>query len=239
MTSHKEVSEWYNEKYAVTGDSTRRSIQAFYQIEDLIQHNVKSILDVGCGRGEFLEYLANKGFKNLAGVDLSETAIAHLNEILPECEAKIGAGEKLPFDDNQFDLITCLGVLEHFLDIPGGLNEMNRVCSANGQVIIMVPNKNFIGWFFKSSEEKGTQQKEISETLHSVSEWKTLIEQSGIEIKSITTDKGFIYNNADVNSKSIKFYLKRLLFLLMPLIPTKLSYQVIFHGVKKSNLHHE
>jgi len=234
MSTYKNVSEWYDEKYRETGDETRRSIEAFYQIESLIPKGTSSILDVGCGRGEFLEYLSHKNFKNLAAVDISEEAINKVKELLPSCDARISTGEKMPFPDGQFELLTCLGVLEHFLDIEGGLTEMNRVLQDNGKALIMVPNKDFIGWLFTKNEEKGTQQKEISETLYSVANWRELIENSGFKVKSISVDKGFIYNNRDIKSKNIKYYLKRLLFLLMPLIPTSFAYQVIFLAEKKS-----
>ncbi|HAW52304.1 MAG TPA: hypothetical protein DCX54_08265 [Flavobacteriales bacterium] len=232
MTTHKNVSDWYDRKYRETGDQTRRSVKAFYQIMKLIPASADSILDVGCGRGEFLEYLNNKGFKNLAAVDISEEAIKGVKQLLPDCDARVSTGEKMPFADNQFSLITCLGVLEHFLDIDGGLNEMNRILKEGGKAIIMVPNKNFIGWIFTKKDHKGTQQKEISETLYSVSTWKHKIETSGFTVKNIKADNGFIYNNRDLKTKNLKYFIKRILFILLPLIPNELVYQVIFESVK-------
>lgn len=232
MKNHTDVSNWYNEKYEKSGDATRRSVKAFYQIMDYLSVN-SNLLDIGCGRGEFLEFLVQKGFQNLSGVDISNAAIHHVKNKIPQCDLRIAAGENLPFADESFQQITCLGVLEHFLDIPKGLSELNRVCKTNGTVIIMVPNKNFIGWLLKKSENKGTQQIEISETLYSLPGWKNLIETAGFEIEDISADRGFIYNNADNNSRGIKYYLKRLLNILLPLIPINLTYQFIFKTTKK------
>ena len=232
MSTYKGVSDWYDKKYRESGDDTRRSVKAFFQIEKMIPEGSNGILDVGCGRGEFLEYLSKKGFRNLAAIDISEEAIAFVKKILPDCDARVSIGEKMPFDNDSFELILCLGVLEHFLDIEGGIKEMQRVLKPGGKALIMVPNKDFIGWIFTGSEDAGTQQKEISETLYPVRKWQSLLEKNGLKVRSISVDKGFIYNNYDLKTKNVKYFLKRLLFLTMPLIPKSLSYQVIFEAEK-------
>lgn len=93
------------------------------------------ILDVGCGTGANLEMLAN--FGDAEGVDVSDDALEF-------CRAKglkthKGLAEKLPFEDESFDLVTALDVVEHLDDDVSGLKEMNRVLKKGGRTLIFVP----------------------------------------------------------------------------------------------------
>jgi SAM-dependent methyltransferase len=94
------------------------------------------ILDVGCGTGANLEMLA--AFGAAEGVDVSEDALAF-------CRARgltnvrLGAGERLPYEDNSFDLVTALDVVEHLDDDAAGLQEMRRVLRPDGRALLFVP----------------------------------------------------------------------------------------------------
>jgi len=93
------------------------------------------ILDVGCGTGANLEMLAQ--FGEAEGVDVSDDALEF-------CRAKglkthKGLAEKLPFEDESFNLVTALDVVEHLDDDVAGLKEMNRVLKKGGRTLIFVP----------------------------------------------------------------------------------------------------
>jgi SAM-dependent methyltransferase len=93
------------------------------------------ILDVGCGTGANLEMLAQ--FGEAEGVDVSDDALEF-------CRAKglkthKGLAEKLPFENESFDLVTALDVVEHLDDDVAGLKEMNRVLKKGGRTLIFVP----------------------------------------------------------------------------------------------------
>ena len=93
------------------------------------------ILDVGCGTGANLEMLAN--FGESEGVDVSDDAL----EFCKTKGLKVhkGLAEELPFEDESFDLVTALDVVEHLDDDIGGLKEMNRVMKKSGRALIFVP----------------------------------------------------------------------------------------------------
>lgn len=122
----------------------RRIIRSF--IERLFPAKAKSekqvhILDVGCGTGANLEMLSEFGAAE--GVDVSPEALSF-------CEArglksvKLGAAEALPYDDNSFDLVTGLDVVEHLDDDLAGLKEMRRVLRRDGRSVLFVPAFMFL-----------------------------------------------------------------------------------------------
>lgn len=50
-----------------------------------------------------------------------------------------GSLTKLPFDDNEFDVVVCTHALEHIKDIAKALSELRRVCRK--KLIIVVPRQ--------------------------------------------------------------------------------------------------
>lgn len=100
---------------------------------ELIPPDVRTILDVGCGNGAFLNSLPN-GYQAV-GLDSSQEALKYVKG-----KAIHGDIAALPFESESFDLVTCLEVLEH---LPSGvfekaLSELQRV--AKKYIMISVPN---------------------------------------------------------------------------------------------------
>jgi SAM-dependent methyltransferase len=115
----------------------RRAILESFLLEIIKKLKTENprILDVGCGTGANLEMLAN--FGQAEGVDVSDDALEF-------CRAKglkthKGLAEKLPFENESFDVVTALDVVEHLDDDIAGLKEMNRVLKSGGMTLIFVP----------------------------------------------------------------------------------------------------
>lgn len=93
----------------------------------------RRVLDVGCGKGVYAEFLAERGFEVL-GID-SET------NLLPrrgKASYAVADVYSLPFKDSSFDTVLCLDVLEHLEDDVSGLREAARVARRN--IVATVPN---------------------------------------------------------------------------------------------------
>jgi SAM-dependent methyltransferase len=99
------------------------------------------ILDVGCGTGANLELLGKYG--EAFGVDISPDALAFCRARGLE-NVRQGEAEKLPYEDESFDLVTGLDVVEHLDDDVAGLKEMRRVLRPNGRVLLFVPAFMFL-----------------------------------------------------------------------------------------------
>lgn len=139
----------------------------------------QQVLDVACGVGNWLLACSEAG-ASTSGVDLSEKAISICKSILPEGEFYATPAESLPFDDNTFDVVTCLGSLEHFVAPEIALNEMLRVAKNDARFILLVPNADFltrrVGLF------SGTYQVDAKEHVRTLDEWNNLFNKSGLTV---------------------------------------------------------
>lgn len=111
----------------------RRTIEA-------IPKDVRSIADVGCGNGVFVNHLSEiRPDLKIIGVDRSKMALSFVK--VDKVEADI---DSLPFPNESFDCATCLEVLEH-LPVPiykPALQELARISSK--YLIISVPFSEII-----------------------------------------------------------------------------------------------
>jgi len=133
------------------------------------------ILDVGCGTGANLLMLSK--FGDAEGVDLSEDALAFCRERGLE-NVKLGAAEKLPYDDGTFDLVTALDVVEHLDDDLGGLSEMRRVLRPGGRVLLFVPTFMFL-WGLQDDVSNHRRR-------YRMPELRSVLEQAGFEVERTT-----------------------------------------------------
>jgi len=105
------------------------------------------LLDVGCGVGFALEYLAGQPFRfDVWGVDASAVAVERAQERLarshglPSDRVVRIEHQILPFANRFFDLVTCFDMLEHLdePDIDDSLSEMFRVLAPGGTFLSSV-----------------------------------------------------------------------------------------------------
>lgn len=99
------------------------------------------ILDVGCGTGANLEMLSQ--FGEAHGVDVSDDALEFCR-LRGLDKVKKGLAEELPFENEEFDLVTALDVVEHLDDDLAGLREMRRILKSEGRALIFVPAFMFL-----------------------------------------------------------------------------------------------
>jgi len=71
------------------------------------------VLELGCGRGLFLGFLNDAGYKNVFGIDVSKEQIDIAKEQKLNAE-EIGVLEYLKSNKEQFDLIFAIDLIEHF-----------------------------------------------------------------------------------------------------------------------------
>lgn len=116
------------------------------------QRNAKTklrILDIGCGKAQFLFDIIEAirknhqaDFSRVAVVDLVRAEGTMLDQISPKPDffQQSVDGQKLPFEDGSFDFVSCNHVLEHVFETEKLVREIRRITQPKGLAVISVPN---------------------------------------------------------------------------------------------------
>ena len=93
-----------------------------------------AVLDVGCGSGILLATLAGENpDMRLAGIDLAPEMIRATSERLgSRADIRQGDAEHLPWEDGQFDVVTCVNSFHRHAKPRRALSEMQRVLKFGG-----------------------------------------------------------------------------------------------------------
>jgi ubiquinone/menaquinone biosynthesis C-methylase UbiE len=110
-----------------------------------IQHLVagKRALDVACGEG-YGSALLSRVASAVSGVDISNEAITHATaEYSTRKNLKFieASCTQLPFADHSFDVAVSFETIEHITEHDAFLDEIKRVLTVDGLLIISSPNK--------------------------------------------------------------------------------------------------
>lgn len=102
------------------------------------------VLDLGCGEGGWIRYLAGLGC-HVFGVDFFGPVLSIAKQGEKTLKLAQADARHLPFISNSFDVYLSVGALEHIkegLDVP--LFEAHRVLAPGGRMVIVVPYRNVI-----------------------------------------------------------------------------------------------
>lgn len=97
------------------------------------------IVDVGCGAGGLLRWLAKLGYTNLTGIDPAP-ACAEATSAIPGVRGVVGSLFSLPKDMEPAGLLVLSHVLEHVRDVGAAVDGLKGVLTERGRVYAEVPN---------------------------------------------------------------------------------------------------
>ncbi|MEO8565961.1 MAG: class I SAM-dependent methyltransferase [Betaproteobacteria bacterium] len=189
----------------------------------------KRVLDVACGLGDWLELLACQGAQP-SGIDISERAVRACREHLLGADIRQGSAEALPWADACFDLVTCLGALEHFADKPRALGEMVRVGAPQAHYLILVPNAGFLTR--RLGLYTGTQQVQVREDVYSLEAWATLFRDAGLIVDRRWRDLRMLDYRWVASGPLRQWVVRAAQAVVLPVWPIAWQYQV-YHLCRK------
>ncbi|MDI6777756.1 MAG: class I SAM-dependent methyltransferase [Patescibacteria group bacterium] len=105
----------------------------------------ENILDIGCYDGSFLSLIKNRN-NNFYGLEASDWGTKKSRQKGIEVNQYFFDGEnKLPYDDNFFDVAVAGEIIEHIYDTDFFLAEIYRVLKPEGKLLISTPNVASLG----------------------------------------------------------------------------------------------
>lgn len=160
----------------------------------------QKIIDIGCGGGILSEALAQRGAV-VTGIDMGEAplGVAELHALESELDIeylKITAEEIAEERQSQYDIVTCLEMLEHVPDPAKVVAACAKLCKPGGHIYFATINRNPKSYLFAivGAEHilgllpKGTHD---YEKLIKPSELNSWCRQAGISLQDAT---GMTYN---------------------------------------------
>lgn len=119
----EQPAEWYD---AVFSESEHYDVHytrsAYYFMWSIIvdrlrQASVTCVLEIGCGTGQFAEFLFDEGIGSYVGLDFSEVAVAKARRRVPSYTFIVGdARISDVYSQRRYDAIVCTEVLEHITE---------------------------------------------------------------------------------------------------------------------------
>ncbi len=187
MSENKYLETIYNEKSAPFSTYPSKLIKYLIDKAGLKQN--QKILELGCGRGDFIVEFKKNGLEAF-GVDLSN----YSENFFPELNfSKVDmTKEKLPFEDNYFDVIYSKSFIEHFYYPEKVFEEAYRVLKPGGVIITLTPEWKYI---FKSFYDDFTHRvpftQESLKDIHLINNFKLVSVESFIQLP-ILFEKTFL-----------------------------------------------
>lgn len=142
------------------------------------------LLDVGCGKGKFVNTVAGQGWEAW-GIEPSKRSLSYAKS---EGGARIYGGrfEDVELPEKYFDVITMWHTLEHFYDPVQTLRQAGEKLKDNGYIVIRVPNSD--SWDFRIGKEKWFHLDLPRHLYHFTPEtMKKLLEKAGYQVVSMST----------------------------------------------------
>ena len=101
----------------------------------------KKVLDLGCGHGENVALLVERG-ADVVGIDLSPELVQLAEQRMAtagrNAELRVGSAYETGLADESVDIVFCIALIHH-LEIPKARAEMHRVLKKGGCVILTEP----------------------------------------------------------------------------------------------------
>jgi SAM-dependent methyltransferase len=208
-----------------------------YQLLELKPNDV--YLDISTGSCDLLARAQQHGIRAY-GNDLSIQALLSGRAEFGVQPVVVANSQQLPFADGSFSVVSNIGSLEHFTDMPAAIRDKSRLLRPGGRAIILVPNSfsllNNI-WFALRHGRTSIDPYQPIQRYAARYEWQEILENNGLVV-----EKTIGYERVRPRTwHDFKSYLRRpkelFRLLLSRLVPLNLAFCFIFFCTKPSAEH--
>lgn len=134
----RDLGHIYN--YDVYEDSTNNNpslMEHFYQKLVAHQPSLHTVMEIGCGTGEFLALLEGRGLET-AGVEFADSS----TRVKFKGRLYIGRMEDIDVPPSSFDAVLLLNVIEHLSDPVAVLHKIRTMLRPGGVLLLRHPNSD-------------------------------------------------------------------------------------------------
>lgn len=149
-----------------------------------------SVLDAGCGAGIHLGRLAAFGVQEMVGVDAGMPGLCYGKSNCPNAVFVAANLFQLPFQDNRFDFLYSIDVVEHLERPLAALQEYRRVCKPGGLVFVQTPNypvkRLYDLWHWLRRSREGLADDPTHVSRFSSFTLKEIVQEAGLRVVSMS-----------------------------------------------------
>lgn len=98
------------------------------------------LLEIGTADGTTIKYYKQKFLGKTYGIDVSKKVLKKAAKYLDEVKVCDLNKDKIPYNNNSFNIVICSEVIEHIYDTDRLLQEIKRILKKDGVLIISTPN---------------------------------------------------------------------------------------------------
>ena len=141
------------------------------------------LLDVGCGAGNMIHHLSKYG--QVKGLEIDERPVKVARTERGYDVDLFDVTSQMPFEDNSFDAVTALDVIEHNEDDMAILADSYRILKPGGHMIITVPA---FMWLWSHNDDINAHIRR-----YTAKELKQKLTQTGYEVSRVTYNNFFVF----------------------------------------------
>lgn len=150
IPEEKNIGEYYKSEEYVSHSNTKKglintlyhwvkkhSIKKKYQLVSPFLKGNNTLMDYGCGAGDFLSFCKSNGV-NVSGYEPSDEArvVAEKTSGL-----KLKSTSQIHLEKDKFDVITMWHVLEHVYHLNADFSKLVSLLNNSGRLVVAVPNR--------------------------------------------------------------------------------------------------
>ena len=156
------------------------NIQLWYIMNNLSKDKNITLLDAGCGSGNYAYYFATLGYKNIYAVDLFSKIDS---DKFIYTQASI---DKLPFSDDFFDFIYSNSVIYYLENPENAIKEFKRIIKKKGIIVFTAHTKYSIFTLWRIIKRDilklDSMEYLIEAKFYSANYYKKILKKNGFEI---------------------------------------------------------